>query len=362
MENQYQKILDDISHQAPHLHTLLEARPASLEILQADMRDHQYEVLYYLIEPSQIIVWHLSSDQVLVRSIFLYERLLNEKIEQLQKSLKGPNPPPFDENMARQLFLFLIQPVLSHIKAKHLVIIPHKSLYFLPFQVLLSPQNQYLGELYTLSYAPSATLLLELNQLNNLKGANVLAVLDPRFKGKGDDVTAIYPLFAPKTSQVVLDKPDFDKSQLLKMLNARSYQVVHLSLHGQFNNDDPMLSSLILPNRVPLTAAEMFALPLKQTQLVTLSACEVGQVGLTRGHDILGMQRALLYAGTQAMILPMWQIDAEATVTWMKQFYQAAQTVSLPEAAQRASLVLKASKEKDWSHPFYWGGFQLIGK
>jgi CHAT domain-containing protein len=363
LEGQYQKILEDISHQAPHLHALLEAQPASLEKLQADMRDHQYEVLYYLVENFQVIVWHISSDQVFVRSIvFLSEPLLNEKIKQLQASFKGPNAPPFDEKMARQLFLFLIQPVLSQIKVKHLVIIPHKSLYSLPFQVLLSPQNQYLGELYAISYAPSATLLLELNKLDHLKGVNLLAVLDPEFKKEKDDVTEIQPFFAPEKSQVVINKFTFSKSQLLNRLSDREYQVVHLSLHGNFNNDDPMLSSLTLPNHDTLTAAEMFGLPLKHTQLVTLSACEVGQVGITDGNDVLGMQRALLYAGTQAMILPMWKVEAEATAAWMKQFYQAAQTLSLPEAAQRASLAIKASKEKDWLHPYYWGGFQLISK
>ena len=67
----------------------------------------------------------------------------------------------FDEQIAREMFLFLIQPVLQEVKTDHLVIIPHEDLYYVPFQVFQDPSDRtYLGERFRLSYAPSATIFL----------------------------------------------------------------------------------------------------------------------------------------------------------------------------------------------------------
>ena len=54
---------------------------------------------------------------------------------------------------------------------------------------------------------------------------------------------------------------------------------------------------------VKLTAAEMFGLPLEQSRLVVLSACETGQAQATHANEVLGMVRALLYAGANTLDL-----------------------------------------------------------
>ena len=46
-----------------------------------------------------------------------------------------------------------------------------------------------------------------------------------------------------------------------------------------------------------LTAAEMFGLPLDNSRLVVLSACETGRAEATHANEILGLERALIYAG-----------------------------------------------------------------
>jgi hypothetical protein len=67
--------------------------------------------------------------------------------------------------------LFLIQPALQWITSNHLVILPQEALYGVPFQVFQDPaDNSYLGERFQLTYAPSATILLPLKQMDTFAG------------------------------------------------------------------------------------------------------------------------------------------------------------------------------------------------
>ena len=68
----------------------------------------------------------------------------------------------------------------------------------------------------------------------------------------------------------------------------------------------------------------MFGLPLDRSRLVVLSACETGRAEATHGNEILGMVRALIYAGAGTLVLSYWEVDSAATALWMQTFYQAA--------------------------------------
>ena len=102
------------------------------------------------------------------------------------------------------------------------------------------------------------------------------------------------------------------------------YDVVHLAVHGKFDAAEPLLSYLELGggggDDGRLTAAEMFGLPLAKSRVVVLSACETGRAEATHGNELLGMERALIYAGAPALLLSQWQVDSEATARWMEAF------------------------------------------
>jgi CHAT domain-containing protein len=140
--------------------------------------------------------------------------------------------------------------------------------------------------------------------------------------------------------------------------------VLHMSVHGEFNGEEPLLSYLALASGNGddghLTAAEMFGLPLAKTRLVVLSACETARVEVGRSNEVLGIVRALLYAGAGALVLSYWRVDADSTALWMETFHRAAQTTSLGEAAQRALMAVKATPQ--FAHPYYWGAFSLVAR
>ena len=100
----------------------------------------------------------------------------------------------------------------------------------------------------------------------------------------------------------------------------------------------------------------MFGLDL-HARLVVLSVCETGLGKLSRGDELVGLQRASLYAGTPAVVTTLWKVDDRASYELVRSFYNHLDSVDPIEAlrqAQRETLLI-------FSHPFAWAAFGLTG-
>jgi CHAT domain-containing protein len=360
LEDQDAKIHARMASEAPRLESLVSAKPATLAALQRSMREEQYEVLQYLVAKPGVYVWHLTPDSVVVRNVFLPREELIKKVGLLQSSLADRNAT-FDQTTARELFLYLFQPIASGIGTNHLVIIPHEDLQYVPFEVLQDPADgRYLGERFQITTAPSASILLTLKRSTTLSGGRLLAVADPEIPAARREVTAIAQQF-PSRSRVVIE-PRASESDVKTWV--RDYDVIHLSVHGKYDPAEPMLSYLLLGQGATddgrLTAAEMFGLPLDKSRIVVLSACETGRAEATHGNEILGMLRGLLYAGAGTLVLSHWEVNSEATALWMQTFYEAAATRPVPEAARLA--LVKVKSNPAYSHPYFWAAFGVVGR
>jgi CHAT domain-containing protein len=91
-----------------------------------------------------------------------------------------------------------------------------------------------------------------------------------------------------------------------------------------------------------LTALEVSALDLHQTEMVVLSACETGLGRAAGGEGLLGLQRAFQLAGTQTVVASLWQVDDKATEVLMRDFYERLWKQKLPklEALRQAQLAM----------------------
>ena len=360
LEGQYQTVAVRMGAEAPRLKQLLSSSSPTLETLQASMRAERYELLQYLVLEDSVIVWHIAPDAVHVRSVFLPRTLVIDKVAVLQKGL-GDRNAPFDGTIARELFLYLVSPVLSQIRAERLVVIPHEDLQYVPFQVFQNPvDGQYLGERFQITYAPSASVLLGMKRSSSLSGGHALAVVDPSITTARNEVGGAGTVFSPP-GRIVRDQLALE-SQVKAWI--RDYDVVHFAVHGTFDSEAPMLSHLKLARGEAddgqLTAAEMFGLPLDNSRLVVLSACETGRAQATHANEIMGMVRALIYAGAGTLVLSGWRVDSDAAALWMQTFYDAARTRPLPDAARAA--LIKVKSNPVYKHPYYWGAFTMVGR
>lgn len=360
LESEQQKLTGRIATEAPRLLELVVSRPATLKALQQSMREEHYEMLQYLVLEHAVILWHITADSVFVRNVFLPRSQVITKVAALRNSLVNRNIK-FDEATARELYLFLIQPAVARMRGDRLVIVPHEDLAYVPFQVLIDPSDgRSLGERLQVSYVPSASVLLGLKRASGISGGRLLAVADPSIVAAQAEVEAIARLF-PGRNKVIT-------AELAREADVKNwvqdFEVVHLSVHGEFDAAEPLLSYLNLArggaDDGKLTAAEMFGLPLERSRLVVLSACETGRSEATHANEIIGMVRALIYAGAGTLVLSYWEVDSEATALWMQAFYEAALSRPLPEAARAALIRVKSKPE--YRHPYFWAAFSMIGR
>lgn len=147
---------------------------------------------------------------------------------------------------------------------------------------------------------------------------------------------------------------------LLKEL-APSASLIHLSCHGMFNPNEPLASSIQLADG-NFTAYQWLQLGL-QADLVTLSACQTGMSDIRPGDDLVGLMRAILFAGASSLLMTLWSVNARSTLQWMLTFYeniwddQGLQKLDKAKAFQLATLALK----RKYPDPYFWAPFKLIG-
>ena len=60
----------------------------------------------------------------------------------------------------------------------------------------------------------------------------------------------------------------------------------------------------------------------RRARLVVLSCCHSGRGKILKDEGVVGITRAFLAAGARSVLVTPWEIDDEATMLFMKSFYQ----------------------------------------
>jgi len=107
-----------------------------------------------------------------------------------------------------------------------------------------------------------------------------------------------------------------------------------------------------------LTAGEIAAMDLQNTEIVILSACKTGLGDITV-DGIAGLQRGFKKAGVHALLMSLWTVDDNATLLFMCEFYKhLIAGESKHSALRKAQQALRANP--DYDHPRYWAAFILL--
>ena len=112
-----------------------------------------------------------------------------------------------------------------------------------------------------------------------------------------------------------------------------------------------------------LTASEISALDLRQTDLVVLSACQTG-LGKTNVEGVWGLSRAFKRSGVNSILTTLWSVDDDATLIFMVEFYRnwlrGNNKVNSLKLAQKYLRDYEVDGENIYSDPKYWACFTLL--
>lgn len=280
---------------------------------------------------------------------------------QLSKFRVGPVfTQPFLEILLRttdahleELYRLVLEPLRDGLKAKHLVFVPHGPMHFLPFHALRYGDD-YLGNAYTVSYAPSATLfaLCQRKIATSKSSSLVLGLPDeraPHIRAEAESVARLLP-----QSELYMGE-----SATMEILRQKGSDpgLLHIATHGIYRQDNPMFSAIRLGDGY-LNLYDLYQLRLS-ARLVTLSGCATGMNFVAAGDELLGLQRGLFYAGATSLLLSLWDVNDRTTAELMQEFYKL--YMQTHDMAGSLQLAMRRLRQEN-PHPYYWAPFVLVGK
>ena len=155
---------------------------------------------------------------------------------------------------------------------------------------------------------------------------------------------------------------------LFKKADLSRYRYVHLATHGLLVNSastkrrqPSIIFSLYNDHENDgfLQLGEVFGLKLN-AELVVLSSClSPGKIDSEDTDGLMAFARAFLFAGSESVILGLWQVNDESTAKLFIDMYRNLRNSSKAEALRQAKLSLL--KDPSTSHPYFWAPFILAG-
>jgi CHAT domain-containing protein len=184
--------------------------------------------------------------------------------------------------------------------------------------------------------------------------------------------------------KTILEAPDESRPLQLREAASRSnvftlndedklkdYRFLLFSCHGIAPDKvDPLVQpALVLSLPDPktgkkeyLTMADAFGLKLN-AELVSLSACNTGRGKVQKGEGVIGLTRAFMYAGTQAVSVTLWSVESGSAKTLgTGLFRNLEEGKGRAEALRNIKLSMLRGEEGDlYRHPFFWAPVVLFG-
>jgi tetratricopeptide (TPR) repeat protein len=265
---------------------------------------------------------------------------------------------------------------------RELLLVPHGIVALVPFDLLpWGPRGRLVATRLALRYAPSVATAVSAEARPRPPRDAALVVGNPTMpvvtSSTGDTLTLAALPGAEREARSVAGR--LQVTALVGSLATETAvreqlgraPVVHLATHGfAFGTEGLARRSFVAlaPDSLGdgiLSVGELLDDPTLslRADLVILSACQTGLGDLKRAEGTIGLQRAFLGKGARSVLVSLWNVSDEATSLLMQRFYAHwlgdRDSPSKSEALRRAVTDVRASRE--FSHPRYWAGFQLVG-
>ena len=341
--------------------------------------------------PLELLLVTGNSDPKYIRLAATREEVL-ALTRRFQRQVTSPNRVGSQTYLplAQKLYQILIAPLEEELEAQGIdtiSFITDVGLRSLPIAALHNGEK-FLIENYNVGIMPSLSLTdLTYRDISDMSalvaGTSVFADQSP-LPGVPVELEAI----SSQWSSSLLQGDTFNLNKLQNERQQSPYGIIHLATHGEFNAGDLSKSYLHLhTEKLRLDQLRSIGLHKPAVELITLSAC---QTALGSRTAELGFAGFAVLAGAKTAVASLWSVSDEASAGLMIEFYQQLQNPSTikAEALRRAQLAmlygeisvegdrlklltsnhqlpselsLEDNNTQDFSHPYYWAAFTMIG-
>ncbi|OGU13451.1 MAG: hypothetical protein A2076_17410 [Geobacteraceae bacterium GWC2_53_11] len=359
LRGDYQDLLIDIERKRPELLALVKVNPTTLDDIRKLLEPGVVLLSYYQLQ-DRLFCWKIDRDQATLTIQNVSAKELATKIASYRRMLQNLEPL---EKQSRELYdLLVAQQLAGSGTLRSVGIIPHGSLHYLAFATL-NDGRDYLVDRQKLFYLPAASVLkYTLARRSTEKKLHILAIGNPDLGNSSLDL----PFAEREAGTLRWNYPDVTTLTRERATESwirehiSEFGIIHIASHGEFDPVNPLFSAIRLTKDGKadgkLQAEEIFGLDIK-ADLVVLSACQTGLGDIRSGDDVVGMNRAFIFAGTHSLMSSLWRVSDVSTAIMMKQFYRNYMAYGKAESLSRAMQHVK----NRYPHPGYWGAFVLTG-
>ena len=371
-----------------------EHRVASSQSVQDFLQEDQ-AMIEYFVGDSSLFILSITKDTMAIQKLpktFPLEAWVEAFRAGIYAPILGSADYESSSKKYREAAYQLYQILVGSIDIslpKKLIIVPDGVLGYIPFDALLMdkpdsgkrPGNYpYLLNEHQVSYAYSATLLLEMAKRKNRANKSLLALAPTFFRDEKADSTQ--DILATRRGLTPLTHNVPEVNSIHNMIGgnsfvgpnatvgqfreaAQDYQIIHLSTHGKADDRTGDYSYLAFQGATPTGDSVLYVRDLYNMKLnadmVVLSACETGLGELQRGEGILSMARGFTYAGAKSIINTLWAVNDASTQYIMERFYLHLKSGATKDAALHQSKRDYLNNYGNRADPYYWAAFVPVG-
>ncbi len=354
--------------QQAELENFLRSACLDIRLSDVDKADPTAAIIYPIIlEDRLTVITALPGQPLQVHNTLLPKAKIETTIE---KTLESLNPLFSDEErlqLSGQLYDWLIRPVaadLAKSPVKTLVFVLDGALRNLPMAALYDGQR-YLIESYGVAITPGLQLLGPQESLAKGKFQALIGALTEARQGFAalPGVAEESEKISAKLASNVLLNRSFTQKELQEKIQTSASPIVHLATHGQFSSDLEKTFILTWDNRLTIEGVKTSLKSRAETnqspiELLVLSACETAE-GDKRAA--LGLAGLAVRSGARSTLASLWAVNDASTTELMVRFYQSLTRQGLNKAESLRQGQLDLLKTAQYSHPFYWAPFILVG-
>jgi CHAT domain-containing protein len=372
LRKRYEMLLSRIDATSAEYASMTSAEPLSLDAVRKELPEHTTLISYYvslfgtyawIIDAQKIESVKLTLDAAQLHRLSCWTEQIGRT--RAPRVMDGNTQCGSDPAKPDEAYAALIAPLREKIRTDRLMIIPHGELHYVPFAALYDPKTgRYLVQDYTITYTPSASALRFLRAKESPVDGGSLVLGDPeapaqsRLQGANTE--------ALNVAQKLHTTPKLGKKASKDLLYPLGkIDLLHIAAHAGYDATSPLFSAIYLAEgrgkKGPLTVDEIQSkIDLKGVNLVVLSACRSGVGKRSGGDEIVGLTRAILYAGSPGVISTLWDINDKATAPLIGKFYDHLLNGDSAADALRCAQIEVLGEQKT-ADPYYWAAFLLTG-
>jgi len=362
----------------------------TLKTINAETATHPV-IIYAVSLPDHLELVMVIPEGTLIRKVVpaANSTALKKTLAEFRQTVSRPLRSKAYLASAQQLYNWMIAPLEPQLQAlgiDTLIFCMDSGLRTIPMAAL-HDGKQFLIEKYSLGSIPSVSLTN--TRYNPVKDAQVLAMGASKFQ-ELPPLPAVPVELDVITQQVWKGKSFLNEGFTLNNLKSQrqAYGIIHLATHADFQAGDSS-NSFIQLGDTQLKMNQLRQLRWNQPpqiELLVLSACRtaLGDVDAELGFGGLAVQ-----AGVKSALASLWYVSDGGTLALMSEFYRQLSQPDVTikaEALRRAQIAMlrgqlrleegelrgpgfrasiplppEVAENQDFSHPYYWAAFMMIG-